>query len=974
MSIVYHKDIKHCIVIFLFYNNTFDKGHYMTNVSVCIKRALFFTLLAMCTSSMQAAALTADAAMYNQMTAAVANKLDYVLAKESEELINRVNSIFGDLACLIQADAITIADKEQKNNLISAITQTRMIINQLYKTFLNEPTQAQLDHTLKILNLILKQLEASLKSDITKYQAFNPEDAFNRSKLTDAVDLDALKANLNNTREYTLQVKKTAENAGLYWYNHLYRNTVDRFVIQPCSKYNLPWKTFITSVVLAGSSYIWYRLNTSIAGCSPHDAGLPATTDMTDHQSWSDEDPMWKKLPWQAHDWINGNIRHYLGWSASTDSGIYLRHSNDQRKNINLLNHRLADCLQQRNILLQQKDHLIMMLARTQTEQSNNLPNNHHNDIQHINSELKKLAPQLENYNSSIANYMEQIDFLSTVDADKPRKWLAHLEEETYKMHTGWWALGLVLYAVGKDHITKNIKETYSSVSSKFKKIHSWLKGGAFYQQFRVTEHQLMVVPRFDFDSIIGHEEAKETLSYLVKYIQDPEHYDRAQLDPAKAILLYGPTRTGKSMIAEALACELQRIKGGKPEDFPFYPIDARHIAYYGSFDFIMNIIKEKAPCIIFLDEIDMLNLHREEFKNNNQLLSDFLSALSGCLKNDPDKKVIVLAATNTPEYLDDSLRSRFSTQIVFEYPSFLHRAEAILRELQGKGLPAEQFNIRKLAEETEGCSYEQIHKIINDAQLVTRESGRPVTQADIEHSINTILRNIVYHDYKDLPEAELKVLSVHMTGHAMTYLLTEGSEQLSQVTIRPVKIKIDKNFSAKNTYTNPIIKYGQVFTHTQGDTLKFTSKKDVKRKCMIELAGHIAEEIILDTHFTTPHSCSGQDTTEAFKWAKKYVLDGIDESLVQASKHMQNKIIQDAYAFIEECKQELRTLFTEHKDSMIFVADVLQKLTILDADALQESLNIHKMLDGKSLEEFFADLQKQAEAAQAQETAPVIA
>ncbi len=951
MSIVYHKDIKHCIVIFLFYNNTFDKGYYMTNVSICIKRALFFTLLAICTSSiMQAAALTADAAMYNQMTAAVANKLDYILAKESEELINRVNSIFGDLACLIQADAITIADKEQKNNLISAITQTRMVINQLYKTFLNEPTQAQLDHTLKILNLILKHLETSLKSDITKYQAFDPEDAVNRSKLTDTVDLDALKVNIDKTKEYTLQVKKTAENAGLYWYNHVYRNTVDRFVIQPCGKYNLHWKAFATTVALAGSSYLWYRLNTSIAGCSTYDAGKPATEDMTDHQSWSDEDPMWKQLPWRAHDWINGNIRHYLGWPASVESGIDLRHSNDQRMKI----FELSQALEARIV---RKDQLIAQLD----------PN--------PNADNLALLQELQNNNIFIQNGFQQLAQLANVKADKPRdKWLAHLEEEAHKLQLGWCAIGMTLfYMPFKDRVNAQVEEISTKINNNLKKMHSWLKGGAFYQQFRATEHQFMVKPRFGFNDIIGHEHVKEKLSYIIKYIQDPENYDRAQLDPAKAILLYGAPRTGKSMIAEALAGELQRIKGGKPEDFPFYCIDARHIAYYGSFKFIMDIAHEKAPCIIFLDEIDMLNLHRGEFKDNNKLLGDFLSTLSGCLNNDPDKKVIVLAATNTPEMLDNSLLARFE-QIPFEHPSFVHRAEAILRELQGKGLPAEQFNIRKLAEQTEGCSYEQIHKIINDAQLVTRESGRPVTQGDIEHSINTILRNIIYHDYKDLPEAELKVLSVHMTGHAMTYLLTEGSEQFSQVTIRPVRAKIDKDFSAKNTYTKPIIKYGHVFTHTQGDTLKFTSKKDLKRKCLIELAGHIAEEIILDTHYTTAHSCSGQDTTEAFKWAKKYVLDGMDESLLQASKHMQNKIIQDAYAFIEECKQELRTLFTEHKDSMIFVADVLQKFTILDADALQETINIHKMLDGRSLEEFFADLQKQAEAAQAEETVPVIA
>lgn len=949
MPIVYHKDDKDYIVFFLFYNNTFNKDLLMTNVSICLKNNLLFVLLAIYASHINTAALTADAALYNQITASVENKLDYILAKESEELINRVNSIFGDLACLIQADAITIADKEQKINVITAITQTRMIINQLYKTFLNEPTQAQLNHTLEILNLILKQLDASLKGDITKYLAFKPEDAVNRSKPTDAFDLETLKTSLNKTKEYTQQVQKTAENAGLYWYNHSYR-VFDRFVIQPCDKYNVFGKAFVTSVALATSSYAWYRLNTSIAGCSPYDAGKSPTEDIN-YQSWSDEDPMWKKLLWQAHDLINGNIRSLLKWPASIHSSDSLTSSNNKRDGIHSTNAGLKE-----NLIA--KDVIVAKINSAET------PNK------------EQLLEALSRINNLIDSSLAQIDILSEVKMDKPHGWLAHIEEEAYKMQIGWWVIGTTLYMVLKDRITTQIEEISTKISNKAKKLHAFLKGGAFYQQFKMTEHQFMTKPRFTFDDIIGHEHAKEKLSYIIKYIQDPENYDRAQLDPAKAILLYGPTRTGKSMIAEALAGELQRIKGGNPEDFPFFVIDARHIAYYGSFKFIMDIIKDKAPCIIFLDEIDMLNLHRGEFKDNNKLLGDFLSTLSGCLQNDPDKKVIVLAATNTPEMLDGSLLSRFETHIPFEYPSFLHRAEAILSELQGKGLPHEQFDIKKLAEQTEGCSYEQIHKIVNDAQLVTRESGRPVTQLDIEHSINTILRNIIYHNYKDLPEDELKVLSVHMTGHAMAYTLTEGSEQFSQVTIRPVRVKIDKDFSAKNTYTKPIIKYGHVFTHAQGDSLKLTSKKDLKRKCLIELAGHIAEEIILDTNFTTPHSCSGQDTTEAFKWAKKYMLDGIDESLLQASKNMQNKIIQDSYAFIETCKQELRALFTEHKDVMVFVADILQKLTVLDADALKEAINIHKMLGGKSLEEFFADLQKQAEGSQtnAPQSTPTVA
>ena len=202
---------------------------------------------------------------------------------------------------------------------------------------------------------------------------------------------------------------------------------------------------------------------------------------------------------------------------------------------------------------------------------------------------------------------------------------------------------------------------------------------------------------------------AKQVLGDIVKYINDPESYDRAGLTPAMGYLLFGPTRTGKSMIAEGLAGELQKIKGSS-DDFPFFVIEARYIAAEGNFNMIMNIIKNYAPCIIFIDEIDMLPLHRDKNKGKNTVLQEFLSTISGCMNgNNPDKQVIIIAATNRPDKLDPSLRSRLSVHIPFEYPSFIHRAEHLIREVEGKGLPVDQFDIRKLAEQTEGCSFQQV-------------------------------------------------------------------------------------------------------------------------------------------------------------------------------------------------------------------------------------------------------------------------
>jgi hypothetical protein len=424
-------------------------------------------------------------------------------------------------------------------------------------------------------------------------------------------------------------------------------------------------------------------------------------------------------------------------------------------------------------------------------------------------------------------------------------------------------------------------------------------------------------------------------------------------------------------MIAEALAGELKRAYGGTENDFPFYSINSHYLSDKHYFEMWLEYFKTKAPCIMFIDEIDLLNLTRTKGQQN-ALLSEFLAAISGCMNNAPDKKVILIVATNNPDDLDPALLARLPERIPFDYPSFMNRAEYMVRELEGKGLPLDQFDIKKLADQTDGCSYEQLHKVVNKAQFTARETGKPVTQLDIEQCINTELRHIIYHDYKTLSEDELNILSLHMVGHAMAYKLIESkSEQLSQVTIRPVKNRIKNSIKSGTHFDQDChaIKYGHIFTNISGDSLKFLSKNDMKRKCMIELAGGVVETIVLENCFLSKQSCSEHDRTEALNWAKRYFLNGMDENTLANSKALQNKIAELSFNFVEECEKEVKALFEPHKDLIIFMADVLKKIETLNSEDITEMMNIHKNLNGRTLEEYFQDLmQKQQMAAQAQE------
>lgn len=843
-------------------------------------------------------------------------KLSDELHKKVCDFINRIICAHTDLASLIKEDAIKTLDKEAKTALQKEFIDTQKVITHISRQFINNPTRSQLHKTLQYLNTIIEHLEQALKTDITKYEAFSldeqlphfdsvdPELVKRSRKIDEPIDIDEeeLTVQFEESLEHFDAIAKKAENAGLHWYNHIYRNTVDRFIIAPCDKYNLHWKALGGALTLAATAYLWYQFNECTDGvdteklpkrCILHDAAGNAILDEHGAKIVSHVDTSWFKRAFQA---LLGEERGER-WHAAVNSKI-------------------------RSLGWPEKMPL-----------KNNLG---------PQGEGTGLLYQLE---TSLVNY----------------------------------TTGYLPAAAGMWYLTDTFgmkdfaKEKLDKLQQNMLKVHNWLKGGAYYQRFKQTKKSFRIEPRFTFDDIIGLDHAKEVLSDIVKYIQDPESYDRAGLTPAMGYLLFGPTRTGKSMIAEGLAGELQKIKGAS-DDFPFFVIEARYIAAEGNFNMIMNIIKNYAPCIIFIDEIDMLPLHRDKNKGKNTVLQEFLSTISGCMTTtNPDKQVIIIAATNRPENLDKSLRSRLSVHIPFEYPSFIHRAEHLIREIEGKGLPIDQFDIRKLAEQTEGASFQQLHEFVNNAQFITREQGRPITQIDIEKSLNTEMRNIIYHDYAHLSDDDQHTLAVHMAGHALGYMLIESkAAQLSQVTIRPVKTKIEDDSiwaDCFNGHEMPNIQYGQVFTHHCGDSLKFTNKQELKRLCMIELAGRAAEDILLGSQHTTKDTCSCHDATKAFYWARQYHLNGLDETLLKNSKALQDRVNEQAYEFMQTCEEEMHALLAERKELIEFVAEGLKKFEILGTEEVQALVDLHKMMDGRSVDEFLKELQEQANPEEAEKT-----
>lgn len=815
------------------------------------------------------------------------------LIKEAYTFLNQLTFIFGELSVFIQNDSRK--KDETKKAIQKEVLNSRKLILEIARNLDNHPTIAQLKLTLELANLILTTFHKALKSNIEHY--VTPEIQLETPRSTSIDNLpceEELLLELKKSKKTLEAIQRLTERTGLYWYNHLYRNTLDRFIIQPCEKYNLHWKAFYSLAAAAGVAYIWFHANKSTHGVAPIDLiptnnslspeDLAQDTKIQDYLKKDAEVAKTETLAWQLHRKINGLIRSWFGWPVVSDKNTMTDNATET--------------------------HRIGMFGQA--------------------------------------------------------------EKALWDAKIGYWSIGALCYQPMREFIVGKYNDATKYLSDKFSAIHSWCKGGAYYQRYKNKTGEFgRIEPRYTFDDIIGFDHAKEILGNIIKYMKNPETYDRAGLTPAKGYLLIGPPRTGKTMLAEAVAGEIKRALGASKKQLPFYPIEARWIAKQGNFDMLIQIMKENAPCIIFIDEIDMLNLHRDKHADKNILLSEFLSTLSGCMNSDPDKQVIIIAATNSPENLDKALRARFGCIIPFSYPSLIDRAEFFARALEGRGIPFEQFDIKRLAELTENCSFELLHKVINHAQFSIRDQGRPIVQDDLERSLNTEAFGIMYQNQSDLPQHEQAILAVHMAGHAIAYTVTAGNNlRMSQVTVRPVSTtKLPKDPILLEMFKEemiPHIIHGHIFTYHRADSLKFLSSQEIERLCMIELAGHVAEEFIMGTHHTTKDSCSHHDRSRAFYWARKHELNGLNENLINSSPSMQDEINRKAHEFMKACEQKIKELLSSRIELIKLVAQLLMEVGSLNAMDMEELIKLHGMLDGKTIEEFVAENEKKAKSAQA--------
>ena len=287
------------------------------------------------------------------------------------------------------------------------------------------------------------------------------------------------------------------------------------------------------------------------------------------------------------------------------------------------------------------------------------------------------------------------------------------------------------------------------------------------------------------FDDVAGEDEAKENLQEVVNYLHDPSKYKEIGASMPKGILLVGPPGTGKTMLAKAVAGEA---------NVPFFSMSGSEFVemFVGmgasKVRDLFNQAKEKAPCIVFIDEIDAIGKKRDGQVGGNdereQTLNQLLTEMDGFEGNNG---VIILAATNRPESLDPALTrpGRFDRRVPVELPDLKGREE-ILKVHARKIKVAEDVDYNKIARMASGASGAELANIVNEAALrAVRDGRRFATQSDLEESIEVVIAG---YQKKNaiLTDQEKWTVAYHEIGHALVAALQTHSAPVQKITIIP--------------------------------------------------------------------------------------------------------------------------------------------------------------------------------------------
>ena len=439
------------------------------------------------------------------------------------------------------------------------------------------------------------------------------------------------------------------------------------------------------------------------------------------------------------------------------------------------------------------------------------------------------------------------------------------------------------------------------------------------------------------FDDVAGEDEAKENLAEIVDYLHNPKKYTDAGASMPKGLLLVGPPGPGKTMLAKAVAGE---------SGVPFFSISGSEFVemFVGmgasKVRDLFKQAKEKAPCIVFIDEIDAIGKKRDGQVGGNdereQTLNQLLTEMDGFEGNNG---VIILAATNRPESLDPALTrpGRFDRRVPVELPDLKGR-EAILKVHAKKIKPADDVDFHTIARMASGASGAELANIVNEAALRAVRQGRIIVhEADLEESVEVVIAGYQKKNAV-LSDQEKKVVAYHEIGHALVAALQSHSAPVQKITIIP-------RTSGALGYTMQV---------EQGDKYLMT-KEEIENKIATFTGGRAAEEVVFNQITTGASNDIEQATKLARAMITRYGMSdefdmvaletvtnqylGGDASLA-CSADTQKEIDRQVTELVKKQHQKAKKLLLDNRDKLDELSNYLYEKETITGEEFMEILN----------------------------------
>lgn len=439
------------------------------------------------------------------------------------------------------------------------------------------------------------------------------------------------------------------------------------------------------------------------------------------------------------------------------------------------------------------------------------------------------------------------------------------------------------------------------------------------------------------FNDVAGQEEAKASLTEIVDFLHDPKKYEEIGASCPKGVLLVGPPGTGKTLLAKAVAGEA---------NVPFFSIAGSEFVqmFVGmGANKVRDLFKQaqaKAPCIVFIDEIDTIGKKRDSggFSSNDereQTLNQLLTEMDGF---DAQKGVVILAATNRPDSLDPALLrpGRFDRRVTVELPDLAGR-EAILKVHARKVKIDTSVDFESIARQTAGTSGAELANMINEAAMRAVRGGRnKITHSDLEESVDVVVAGEARTSAVINPD-EKRIIAYHEVGHALVAAMLNGAAPVQKITIVP------RSSGA----------LGFVMQAETGDKYLY-SKQDIMNNITTLTGGRAAEELIFNTA-TTGAANDIQRTTQlardlvakygmspdfdmvTFTSSSNQYLGGQDT--MTGSAETQARIDQQVVEIVKSCHAKAHSILSENIEKLHEIASFLLEKETITGDEFMEIL-----------------------------------